>query len=160
MGEAGGRKVFKPPPRLENTPPKGGGTGNMSEKAKEKVKSENVQTQIPAEYKFEKDFSQIAKLIPELRQKAIDENSWQEIRLWTNRGYMLEINISPNGNPMLRIVSPSLKNSFVIPNADIVEFLIELAKALEYNKPLVNQIIGLCNKFNERQRKSSRRNIV
>jgi hypothetical protein len=73
---------------------------------------------------------------------------------------MLEINISPNGNPMLRIVSPSLRNSFVIPNADVVEFLIELAKAIEYNKLLVNQIIGLCNKFNERQRKTSRRNIV
>jgi len=126
----------------------------MSEK--EKVKGK----EIPEEYRLQKDYSQVTKLLPELRNQAVEQKTWAEIELWRNRGYLLEISISPDGNPILRIVSPSLKNSFVIANADVLEFLIDLAKVLEFNKQLVNQIIGLCNKYNERQRRTSRRIIV
>jgi len=132
----------------------------MSEKAKEKVGEKNIQAQIPAEYRLEKDYSQVTKLLPEMRKQAIEQRVWTEIELWRNRGYLLEISISPDGNPMLRIVSPSLKNSFVIANADIFHFLLDLAKTLELNKDTIMNIIGLCNKYNERQRKTSKRIIV
>ena len=149
MGEAGGRKVFKPPPRLENTPPSGGDLGNMSEK----VKGKAVETQVEDKYRITKSFKEIADKIQQKRKEAKDNNTWQSVILFDVNGYSFEITISPDGRAFLRLVSPNLRNSFVVANADALHFLTEIGKFIDVNWQLLNNVLGLLG-----TKTSSRRN--
>jgi len=145
VGEGAKRKVFKPPPRLENTPPKGGDMGNMSEKGKGK--------EIEDKYRITKSFKEIADKISAKKKEAKDNNTWASIILYEFNGYSLEITISPDARAFLRIVSPNLRNSFVVANADALKAITEIGKFIEANYSTMNNIISLLG-----TKTSSRRN--
>jgi hypothetical protein len=133
----------------------------MAEKEKKQIaKSETKTNEIPVEYRLEKSFEEVAKLLPQRREEAIREGAWKEIRLHEYSGYLLEVSIAPDGNPALKVVSPGLKNNFAIMNAEIFHVFVHMAKVLELNRETVMNIIGLCNRYNTRQRKYKKRDIV
>ena len=132
----------------------------MAEKEKKQQMKETAKTnEIPVQYRLEKTFEEAVKLLHQLREEAIKENDWREIRLWEYSGYILEISIAPDGNPVLKLVSPSLKNNFTIASAEIYHVIIELAKTLEYNKDVIMNLIGVCQRYSTRK-KYKRRHIV
>jgi hypothetical protein len=128
--------------------------------AEREKKQQTKTNEVPIEYKLEKSFEEVAKLLHQKREEAIREGAWKEIRLHEYGGYLLEISIAPDGNPALKIVSPGLKNNFAIMNADIYYVFVHMAKVLELNKETIMNIIGLCNKYNTRQRKYKKRDII
>ena len=127
---------------------------------REQVKEAAKTTEIPVEYRLEKTFEEVAKLLPQRIEEAKKSGSWKEIRLHEYNGYLLEVSVAPDGNPALKIVSPGLKNNFAIMNADIYYVFIHMARVLELNKETIMNVIGLCNKYNTRQRKYRKRDII
>jgi hypothetical protein len=128
----------------------------MAEKERTQQAKSEMKNEIPHQYRLEKSFEEITKLIPKKIEEAKKTGSWKEVRLWEYGGYILEIAITPNGVPMLRLASPSLRNNLVIPNAEVYRVVVELAKTLEYNYEVIMNLIGLCNRYNARTRVSKR----
>jgi len=120
----------------------------MSEQ-KEKGKSKEIEDK----YRISKSFKEIADRILAKKKEAKDNNQWQSIILFDVNGYSLEVTISPDGRAFLRIVSPNLRNSFVVANADALHFLTEVGKFIDVNWQLLNNVLGLLG-----TKTSSRRN--
>jgi hypothetical protein len=123
----------------------------MSEK--ERVKEKETHVAQDNKYLLRKSFKEIADRIAQKRKEAKENNTWTSLILFDMNGYTLEITFSPEGRAFLRIVSPNLRNSFVIANMDAVRGIVEIAKFIEANWKVVNDIISLLG-----TKTSSRRN--
>jgi len=110
----------------------------MSEQ-KEKGKSKEIEDK----YRISKSFKEITDKILAKKKEAKESNAWQSIILFDHNGYTLEITFSPDGRAFLRVVSPNLRNSFVIANADALKAITEIGKFVETNWQLLNNVLGV-----------------
>jgi hypothetical protein len=143
VGEGAKRKVFKPQPRLEKLTPARGEKGEKGMSEKQAQKGKAVETQVEEKYRITKTFKEIADKILAKKKEAKDNNTWASIILYEFNGYSLEITVSPDGRAFLRIVSPNLRNSFIIANADALHFLTEVGKFIDVNWQLLNNVLGV-----------------
>jgi len=123
----------------------------MSEKQIQKGKEK--ETQVEEKYRINKSFKEITDKILAKKKEAKESNAWQSIILFDHNGYTLEITFSPDARAFLRVVSPNLRNSFVIANADALKAITEIGKFVETNWQLLNNVLGVLG-----TKTSSRRN--
>jgi hypothetical protein len=123
----------------------------MSEK--EKVKEKETHVAQDNKYLLRKSFKEIADRIAQKRKEAKENNTWTSLILFDMNGYSFEVTCSPDGRAFLRLVSPNLRNSFIVANADALKSLVEIGKFIEANWKIVNDVISILG-----TKTSSRRN--
>jgi hypothetical protein len=105
-------------------------------------------------YKINKSVKDIMQKVNEARQIARAHGKWKSLCIYDINGYTLEITVAPDGRAFLRLVSPNLRNSFVLANAEALRAVVEAGKVIDTNWALFNDLIA-----NLGLRKAGRREV-
>jgi len=104
----------------------------MSEQVKKTEKKAQEQTR----------FNKIVTTIDKAIDEAMTNGQWVSVDLVAIDGYRLTINISPRGVPALTLVSPSLRNRFVIKDEETIKIVMELFNTFINDKELKEAVFA------------------
>jgi len=122
------------------TPPR---TGKVTEKKQVQRSAAQTTTAETNGSQRRITFEELSKRIEQKRKEAIEAKKWKNLTYVNIGGYKLTVVFSPAGRASLRIVSPRLRNRFIIANVDAARAIVEIGKYIEANWELINSTLSI-----------------
>jgi hypothetical protein len=95
----------------------------------------------------ESRFKSVLGKLEQAREQALERKEFATVRLVNVNGYALQVSVTPDGVPALVLVSPNLRNRFVIANEDVLNDIAKLIEAFKADNELKRAVFGFMSKY-------------
>jgi hypothetical protein len=95
----------------------------------------------------ESRFKAVLAKLEHAREQAQARKEFATVRLVSVNGYALQVSITPDGTPALVLVSPNLRNRFVIANEEVINNVIRLLEAFKNDSDMKNAVFTFIAKY-------------
>jgi hypothetical protein len=95
----------------------------------------------------ENRFKAVLAKLEQAREQAQTRREFASVRLINVSGYALQVSITPDGVPALVLVSPNLRNRFVIASEEVVDILLQLLQAFKNDSDVKGAVFSFIAKY-------------